>query len=129
MDLKKDRKNLIIIGGVIVIFFLLVFAIPNNEVKPLGNDKGKEIVKEKETVKISSDGTMSWDLMETTFMGGCNEGGGNEPYCQCCFDYLQENYSRDEIGELSSNYLKTSEMPKELITGMVGECIDKINLN
>ncbi len=49
------------------------------------------------------------------FMDGCVGEEANYTYCECTYDYLEDEYGKEGIVELAGEYLSTDEVPDEML--------------
>jgi len=135
--MEKRNKNLLIIGGVIFIFFLLVFLIPDTETKPLGVEKPAktsyqfsddyDLSKKEmsEVLNLMVEET-SWETMESEFMKACNVNGDIREYCQCCFNNIKNTYSKEEYLNISFQIVDTGSAPEGVLVEMMKGCTNKL---
>lgn len=60
---------------------------------------------------------------KSNFIGGCIDGDtATYQECACSYDFAVETYGFDGFVEIALEYVKTDELPDELIDTLVDEC-------
>ena len=95
--MSKTMK--IIIG---IVFVLLVFYLIGSRNNPKVNYSAPS-----QTDNVQSE-------FKQAYMEGCIEEGGNNRYCDCTWQFLLDEYGFYRILDISTDYLKTNEIPEEL---------------
>jgi hypothetical protein len=64
-------------------------------------------------------------IVETNFMTGCTRSGGNETFCRCALDRLEEDYDLDEFAEAEQSYVSSGKLPDSMMSA-VRDCVSHL---
>ena len=77
------------------------------------------------TTSATSGGGRYPAIVETNFMTGCTSTGGNESFCRCALDRLEQDYDLDEFADAEQSYLSSGKLPDSMMSA-VRDCVSHL---
>jgi len=125
MSKRKFSRHLVwILLAVLISAFLggLIVSAISNRADNAPNEKFKASLKE----FIQEDNDISYD-MEEEFMIGCiDEADGQYDYCQCTYDYLEDEVGKSGLIDMSMEFVVDdgfSDRTADLMSDAIVECL------